>query len=69
MRSRPEAAEARKWFTHKEYEGEELQMPAVFVVDRELRLTYVRYGENAGDVPEPEELKELLEMRAERETR
>ncbi len=44
-------------------------MPAVFVVDRELRLTYVRYGENAGDVPEPEELKELLEMRAERETR
>ena len=36
------AAEARKWFTHKEYEGEELQMPAVFVVDRELRLTYVR---------------------------
>ncbi|MFR2690261.1 MAG: hypothetical protein ACLTBV_01070 [Enterocloster bolteae] len=44
-------------------------MPAVFVVDRELRLTYVKYGENAGDVPGPEELKKLLEMGAEKETR
>ena len=42
---------------------------AVFVVDRELRLTYVKYGENAGDVPGPEELKKLLEMGAEKETR
>lgn len=59
--TRAKVQEARKWFTHKEYEGEELQMPAVFVVDRELLLTYVRYGENAGDVPGPEELKRLLE--------
>jgi len=33
-----------------------------------LRLTYVTYGENAGGVPGPEELKELLEMRTEKTT-
>lgn len=52
--------EAKKYFTHKEYEGDELQLPAVFVVDRDLKLVYVKYGENAGDVPKPEELKALL---------
>lgn len=52
--------EARKFFTHKEYEGEELQLPAVFVADRDMKLVYVKYGENAGDVPKPEELKILL---------
>lgn len=47
-------------FTHGEYEGEELQLPAVFVVDSDLTLTYVHYGKTAGDVPMPEELAELL---------
>jgi len=41
---------------HGEYEGDELQLPAAFVVTGNLRLTYVRYGENVGDVPTVDEL-------------
>jgi len=46
--------------THGEYEGEELQLPAAFVMDRELNLTYVRYCKTVGEVPTPKELEELL---------
>lgn len=45
---------------HGDYEGKELQLPAVFVVDHELTLSYVHYGKSAGDVPEPETLAKLL---------
>ena len=46
--------------THGEYEGEELQLPAAFVVKGDLELIYVRYGENIADVPTVEELLPLL---------
>ena len=49
-----------KAFTHGEYEGDELQLPAVFVVTPDLKLTHVHYGTSAGDVPDPEELAALL---------
>ena len=49
-----------KAFTHGEYEGDELQLPAVFVVKPDLTLTHVHYGTSAGDVPDPEELAALL---------
>lgn len=49
-----------KAFTHGEYEGDELQLPAVFVVTPDLKLTHVHYGTSAGDVPSPEELAGLL---------
>ena len=49
-----------KAFTHGEYEGDELQLPAVFVVTPDMKLTHVHYGTAAGDVPTPEELAELL---------
>lgn len=45
-----------KAYTHGEYEGDELQLPAVFVVEPDLTLTHVHYGKSAGDVPTPEEL-------------
>lgn len=45
---------------HGDYEGEELQLPATFVVTPNLTLTYVHYGKTGGDVPTSEELAELL---------
>lgn len=48
-------------FKHGDYEGEELQLPAVFIVDSNLTLDYVYYGKSAGDVPEAATLKKLLQ--------
>lgn len=47
-------------FRHGAYEGDELQLPAAFVLGPERRLTYVRYAKSAGDMPEIDELAELL---------
>jgi len=47
-------------FKHGDYEGDELQLPAVFVVDPELNVTYAHYGKTVSDIPTPEELAELL---------
>lgn len=47
-------------FKHGDYEGDELQLPATFVVDRDLKLEYVRYGKTVDDVPSPKELAPLL---------
>lgn len=47
-------------FRHGAYEGDELQLPAAFVLDPERKLTYVRYAKSAGDMPEMDELVELL---------
>ena len=47
-------------FTHGEYEGEELQLPAAFVVDREMNLQQVHYGKSAADVPDADTLADWL---------
>lgn len=47
-------------FSHGAYEGEELQLPAVFVMDSGKMLTYVHYGKTIGDIPQPRELAELM---------
>lgn len=47
-------------FKHGDYEGDELQLPAAFILDGSLNLTHVHYGTSAADVPTPEELAELL---------
>ncbi len=47
-------------FKHGDYEGEELQLPATFVMTDDGTLTYVRYGTSPGDVPSPAELVGLL---------
>ena len=47
-------------FKHGEYEGEELQLPAVFIMDQKRCLSYVHYGKSAGDVPDIKELLALL---------
>lgn len=45
---------------HGKYEGWELQLPAAFVMDADGKLTYAHYGKSAGDIPDVEELKQLL---------
>ena len=45
---------------HGIYEGEELQLPATFVIRPDQTVTYAHYGKAVGDVPEIEKLAELL---------
>lgn len=45
---------------HGKYEGEELQLPAAFAVDRDLNVYYAKYGTEVADIPEVEEIIELL---------
>ena len=45
---------------HGAYEGSELQLPAVFVIDAECKVTYAHYGKTITDIPSVEELAELL---------
>lgn len=45
---------------HGAYEGCEEQLPATFVVDRDLRVTYADYPVTIGAVPSAEELAELM---------
>lgn len=49
-----------KGFKHGAYEGDELQLPAVFVMTQDLRLVYTHYGRDAGDAPTADKLASLL---------
>ena len=41
----------KKGFVHGAYEGNELQLPAVFVVEPGLKVTHAYYGTNPADIP------------------
>ena len=45
---------------HGDYEGEELQLPAAFVVDHDLNVTWAHYGQVISDTPTAEELASLI---------
>lgn len=47
-------------YTHGEFEGNELQLPAAFVADSQGRLLWAHYGVYAGDVPGADQLAKLL---------
>lgn len=47
-------------FEHGAYEGDELQLPATFVVTSDLTVTYAHYGTYADDTPSVDELAKLL---------
>ncbi|MDR3138119.1 MAG: AhpC/TSA family protein [Treponema sp.] len=52
---------AKKYrLAHGEYEGEELQLPACFVIDRSFTVRYARYAKNLADIPGPDELAAIL---------
>jgi len=51
------AMQAKKMgFSHGKSEGKEMQLPAVFLIDRDMKVKYAYYGKNVGDVPENDEL-------------
>ncbi len=50
---------------HGAYEGNELQLPATFIVDDRAVVQYVRYAKNAGDMPDSRELLALLKNQEE----
>ena len=47
-------------YEHGAYEGDELQLPAAFALDRERRVTYVHYGKTADDTPDAEQIAAVL---------
>ena len=50
----------RLGFRHGEYEGNEQQLPAAFVLDGERKLLYAHYAASVSDMPDPAELITLL---------
>ena len=49
-----------KGIKHGDYEGDEQQLPALFIVDNEMNVTFAHYGKAAGDVPDIEKIADLL---------
>lgn len=47
-------------FAHGDYEGNELQLPALFITDGELNVTYAHYGKDIMDMPSVDELLEMI---------
>ena len=47
-------------FAHGDYEGNELQLPALFITDNDLNVTYAHYGKNIMDMPSVDELIEMI---------
>jgi peroxiredoxin len=47
-------------FTHGDYEGDELQLPALFILDEAGTVTYAHYAENGMDMPSVDEVLEML---------
>ncbi|MBS5062290.1 MAG: AhpC/TSA family protein [Hungatella hathewayi] len=47
-------------YKHGRYEGEELQLPAAFVVDGNGTITWAHYGTTADDVPDVDKLAGYL---------
>ena len=43
---------------HGDYEGDELQLPALLITDENLKLTYVHYGKDIMDMPTVDKLIE-----------
>jgi peroxiredoxin len=48
-------------FVHGEYEGNELQLPACFVLDQAFTVRYAKYAKNLADIPGPDELIKILQ--------
>ncbi len=45
---------------HGAYEGNELQLPAAVLVDRDMIVRYAHYGENGADIPSVDEIAQLI---------
>jgi hypothetical protein len=49
-------------YKHGKYEGNEQQLPALFLIDTDLSLLYVKYAKNLGDLPSMEEMATILDL-------
>ncbi len=47
-------------YTHGDYEGDEQQLPAVFIIDKEGIVTYAHYAEYMMDMPTVDEVIAML---------
>lgn len=47
-------------FVHGEYEGKELQLPAVVVVDKNAKIKYLHYAKNISDILMPDQIMNKL---------
>lgn len=47
-------------FSHGDYEGNELQLPAMFVVGENAEILYARYASDITDLPDVDELLKIL---------
>jgi hypothetical protein len=47
---------------HGAFEGNELQLPAAFIIDKDKKFTYVNYGEHPADTASTDSI--LLNMSA-----
>lgn len=47
-------------FSHGDYEGDELQLPALFIVDTDGTVLTAHYGRNITDMPTVDELIDML---------
>ena len=55
------ASKAREaGFSHGDYEGNEQQLPAMFIVDEDRKVLYAHYAENIMDMPSIDEILEKI---------
>ncbi len=54
------AKAAASGFQHGKYEGNELQLPALLILDPMSRVQHVHYGKTVSDIPDVEQLAALL---------
>lgn len=51
-------------FVHGVYEGDELQLPAMFIVDEDATVRYVHYARSIPDMPSVQEMLAILDTLA-----
>lgn len=59
LKKKGDAARARG-FSHGKYEGNEQQLPALFILDQDGRVIHAHYGKNIMDMPTVDALIEML---------
>jgi len=47
---------------HGEYEGNELQLPALFIMNEDSVITYAHYGTNGADIPSAKEIISIINI-------
>lgn len=46
--------------THGEYEGNELQLPGIFIVGKDNKILYEHYAKHGADIPRAKEVLEII---------